>query len=148
MPTSITVDDGKTSVVPGDSTTYTIVVSNSGPSDVTGAAVSDPLPAGVTAANWTFTGSTGGGSVSGPASGSGALATTVDLPVNATVTFTFTTEINPSATGSLTNTAMVTAPGETPVVATDTDTLTPEADLSAALLPWNSRRSLPVDRAA
>ena len=47
------------------STTYTIVVSNDGPSAVTGASVSDPLPAGVTAATWTVAGSSGGGTVTG-----------------------------------------------------------------------------------
>jgi uncharacterized repeat protein (TIGR01451 family) len=132
MSTSITVDDGKTSAVPGTSTTYTIVVSNSGPAAVTGASVSDALPAGVTAANWTSS-TTGGGSVTGPASGSGALTTTVDLPANATVTFSFTATIDPSATGSLVNAATVSAPGETPFTVVDTDTLTPQADLSVTM---------------
>jgi uncharacterized repeat protein (TIGR01451 family) len=87
------IDDTKTSVAPGTDTTYTIVVSNTGPSDVTGASVSDPLPAGVTAASWQFDGGTNGGSVFGPTSGTGALAATVNLPVNATVTFSFTATI-------------------------------------------------------
>jgi len=132
----ITKTDGATSVVPGTSDTYTMVVSNAGPSAVTGASVSDPLPAGVIGATWVATGFTGGGSVAGPASGSGALATTVDLPVNASVTFTFTPTINPSATGSFANTATVTPPAGTSDPnpannsATDTDTLTPQVDLS------------------
>jgi hypothetical protein len=105
------------------------VVSNTGSSAVTGAFVSDALPAGATAATWTST-TSGGGSVSGPASGSGALATTVNLPANASVTFTFATTINPSATGSFVNTAVVTPPGGFPFATADTDTLTPTADLS------------------
>ena len=72
------------------------MVSNAGPSAVTGASVSDPLPAGVTAATWAFAGQTGGGSVTGPTGGSGALATTVDLPAGATVTFTFTVQVSPA----------------------------------------------------
>ena len=127
---TITKDDGKTTVVPGTSTTYTITVGNSGPSDVVGAALSDPLPAGVTAAIWAFAGATGGGTVSGPSSGTGALATTVNLPVGATITFTFTVQVASSATGSLVNTATATPPGGTPASVTDTDSLTPEADLS------------------
>jgi uncharacterized repeat protein (TIGR01451 family) len=126
------IDDTKTSVVPGTDTTYTIVVSNTGTSPVSGASVSDPLPDGVTAASWMFTGSTNGGSVFGPTSGTGALAATVNLPVNATVTFSFTATIDPSATGSLANTVTVTTvfdPAET-IVVTDTDTLTPQADLA------------------
>src|SRR5581483_10125217 len=50
---AITKDDGKTTAVPGTSDTYTIVVSNNGPSAVTGASVSDALPADVTSATWT-----------------------------------------------------------------------------------------------
>jgi len=133
---AITKTDGVLAVVPGTADTYTIVVSNPGPSAVTGASVSDPLPAGVIGATSAATGFTGGGSVAGPASGSGALATTVDLPVNASVTFTFTTTINPSATGSISNTVTVSPPAGTSDPnpannsATDTDTLTPQADLS------------------
>jgi uncharacterized repeat protein (TIGR01451 family) len=132
---SITKTDGVLAVVPGTSDTYTIVVSNTGPSAVTGATVSDPLPAGVIAANWAFAGSSGGGSVSGDTSGSGALATTVDLPVNASVTFTFTVQISPSATGTFLNVATVAPPAgvtdNDPIdnSVTDTDTLTPQADL-------------------
>src|SRR5262249_51532893 len=61
---------------------------------------------------------------------------TVDLPVNATVTFSFTVQINPSATGSLVNTATisppagVTDPNLSDNSDTDTDTLTPHADLA------------------
>jgi uncharacterized repeat protein (TIGR01451 family) len=133
---AITKTDGATTAVQGAGATYTIVVSNTGPSAVTGASVSDPLPAGVIGATWAATGFTGGGSVSGPANGSGALATTVDLPVNASVTFTFTPTIDPGATGTISNTATVSPPaGVTDTDpgnngATDSDTLTPQADLS------------------
>lgn len=135
---SVTKTDGVdvTSAVPGGSITYTIVVSNAGPSAVVGATVSDPLPAGASAGSWTATTSSGGGTVTGPSSGTGALLTTVDLPVGASVTFTFEVQISPSATGVLTNTATVTAPpGVTDPdpgdnTATDTDALTPQADLS------------------
>ena len=87
-------------------------------------------------ANQTTTASSGGGSVSGPTGGSGALATTVDLPVGASVTFTFTVQISPSATGTLDNTASVappagvTDPNLANNNASDTDTLTPQADLA------------------
>jgi len=132
MSINLSVDDGKTSVLPGTSDPYIIVVSNTGPSAVTGAFVSDALPAGATAATWTSTIS-GGASVTGPASGSGALATTVNLPASASVTFTFATTINPSATGSFVNAATVTPPGGIPFVTADTDTLTPTADLSVTI---------------
>ena len=129
---TISKDDGTPTAVPGTSTTYTITVSNAGPSTATGAALSDPLPVGVSAASWTFVSETGGGSVTGPASGSGALDTTITLPPGASLTFSFTATIDPSATGSLTNTATVTPSGGTAIGGTDVDTLTPEADLSVA----------------
>jgi hypothetical protein len=61
MSINLLMTDGAATLVPGISDTYTIVVSNAGPTN-----------------------------------GTGALATTVNLPVNASVTFTFTTTINPS----------------------------------------------------
>jgi len=45
---SIFKTDGWDSVVPGTNNTYTITVTNNGPSTVTSAEVSDPLPAGTT----------------------------------------------------------------------------------------------------
>jgi uncharacterized repeat protein (TIGR01451 family) len=131
MSINLSVDDGKTTVLPGTIDTYTIVVSNTGPNAVTGASVFDALPAGATGATWLA--STGSANVTGPTSGSGALATTVNLPVNASVTFTFATTINPSVTGSFVNAAVVTPPGGTPFTAADTDTLTPTADLSVII---------------
>src|SRR5262249_28014784 len=68
--------------------------------------------------------------VTGPLSGTGALATTVNLPPGATITFRFVAAIDPTATGTLTNTATVTPPGGTPTSGSDTDALTPQADLS------------------
>src|SRR5262249_10245347 len=114
----------------------TIVVSNNGPSAVTGARVSDFVPADVNSASWTVTESSGGGLVTGLSSGTGALDTTVDLPANATVTFTFTVQVDPSATGTLSNTATISPPpGVTDPTpgnnsATDNNALTPQADLS------------------
>jgi uncharacterized repeat protein (TIGR01451 family) len=129
----ITIDDGATSVVPGTSDIYTITVSNAGGEDVTGASVSVPLPASVTAATWTSVGAGGG---TGTASGSGAIADTVNLPVGASVTYIFTVEVPPSATGTLDITGTITPPlavtDPDPAnnSATDTDALTPVADLA------------------
>src|SRR5262249_5234014 len=92
---SATKHEGETAEGPGASTTRTIPVSNPGPSDATGVSVSDPLPLGVTAAaTWAFTGATGGGSISGPPSSTGPLSATVNLPAGASVTFTFTVQID------------------------------------------------------
>ena len=116
-------------VVPGTGETYTIVVSNSGPSAVTGASVVDTLPAFFTSDTWTATQS--GGASGFSASGSGNINDTVNLPVVSSITYTVTGTVSPSATGTLINTATVTAPaGVTDPnlannTATDTDTITP-----------------------
>ena len=130
---TITKTDGTATAVPGQSTTYTVVVTNTGPSSVTGASVTDIVPAGVTTMTWTCAGA-GGGTC--PAAGSGSISTSVDLPVGASVTFIITAAVGAGVTGTLTNTATVAAPlGVTDTVAgnntaTDVDSLTPRADLS------------------
>ena len=82
-----------TSVVPGPRTTYTIVVTNNGPSDVTGATVSDTLPSSP--------GSPGAASASAgsscAASGTGDINDTVNLLAGGTVTFTVTATVKSSA---------------------------------------------------
>ena len=130
---AITKTNGVTTVTPGGSTIYTITVSNAGPSNAVGVTVADTLPAALTA-TWTGVGSDGG---TGPTSGSGNINTSsVSLPVGASFTFTVSADIAASATGNLSNTATITPPGSvtdsTPAnnSATDTDTLTPQADLA------------------
>jgi uncharacterized repeat protein (TIGR01451 family) len=122
---SVTKTDGTTTAVPGTSTTYTIVVSNAGPSTATNVSVSDPVPAGVTSATW---------SGNGQSNVSGALSDTIaSLAPGASVTYTLTVQISPSATGSLVNTVTISAASDTTPgnnSATDTDTLTPQANVS------------------
>jgi uncharacterized repeat protein (TIGR01451 family) len=130
---SITKTDGQASAVPGSLVTYTIIAGNTGPSPATGATVADMVPAAITGATWTCSGA-GGGTCA--ASGSGDINDTVDLPEGTIVTYTLTGTVSASATGSLSNTATVTAPAgvtdPSPAdnSATDTDTLTPQANLS------------------
>src|ERR1700741_4144561 len=47
-----TMTDGKTSVVPGTSTTYTITVTNNGPSTVTSLTLADTIPAALLNSNF------------------------------------------------------------------------------------------------
>lgn len=129
----ITKSDGKTTVVPGTINTYTIVVSNVGPSPVTGATVADLFPGTFT--DVTYTATATGGATGFAASGSGNLSNTVNMPVGSTITYTVTGKVSPAATGNLVNTATVAPPAgvndPTPDnnSATDTDTLTPQADV-------------------
>jgi uncharacterized repeat protein (TIGR01451 family) len=130
---TITNTDGQATYVPGTSVTYTIVVSNSGPSPVVGATVTDVFPAAIVSD--VSTASATGGATGFTASGSGNINDTVTMPVNSTITYTVTASISPSATGNLVNTASVTPPANVTDpnpnnnMATDTDTLA-AADLS------------------
>jgi uncharacterized repeat protein (TIGR01451 family) len=104
---SIVKSDGVSTVTPGNGVTYTIVVSNAGPSPANGAIVNDVLPATLLGATWTCVGA-GGGTCT--ASGSGNINDSVNLPAGASVTYTLTATLNASASGSLVNTATVSAP--------------------------------------
>jgi len=104
----ITKSDGITSAVPGASVTYNLVVTNAGPDSVTGAVVADTLPAALTGA--TFTATATGGAANFDATGSGSINDTVDLPSGSSITYVVTGTVSAAATGSLTNTATVTAP--------------------------------------
>src|SRR5262249_2240490 len=94
--------------VPGTPLTYTIVVSNAGPSDATNARVQDALPAPVAAFTWTCTAS--GGAACGTAAGSGSIDALVTLPAGTSATFAVTGTVPADATGALINTATVTPP--------------------------------------
>ncbi len=131
----ITKKDGKATAVPGTSDTYTIVVTNTGPGNVTGATVMDTFPAIFTGVTWTATAT--GGATGFTASGNGNINdTAVTMPVGSTITYLATGTISPDATGTLSNTATVTPPASvtdpnlTNNSTTDTDTLTPQNDIS------------------
>ena len=123
----VTVTDGKTSAVAGSKNTYTIVVTNAGPSKVTGAVVKDTFPSTFTGVTYTATQS--GGASGFTASGSGNISNTITMPPASKITYKATGTISASATGSISNTATVTPPsGVTDPntannSATDTDTL-------------------------
>ncbi len=124
----ITKTDGVATATPGGSVTYTITASNGSATPATGATVADTFPAILTC-TWTCVGA-GGGTCT--ASGSGNLNDTVNLPAGASVTYTASCAISAAATGTLSNTATVTVAGDPNAAnnsATDTDTLTPQANL-------------------
>jgi uncharacterized repeat protein (TIGR01451 family) len=129
----ITKSDGSATYTPGGNVTYSIVVTNVGPSNVTGAAISDALPSGIVTANWAAMGA--GGASGFTASGSGPISDTVNLPVNGTIFYTVTMAVPMGRTGNLVNTATVappsgvTDPNMTNNSATDTDTQASVADL-------------------
>ncbi len=131
---AVTKTDGAANYAPGTSTTYTIVVTNNGPANVTGATVVDPLPAGIAAAAWTC--AAAAGSSCGAANGSGSLNTTVNLQNGGTATYTVVAQIGAGATGALVNTVTVAPPAGTtdPTPGNNTATDTDAPALQAASL--------------
>lgn len=125
--------DGQAAALPGSPLTYTIVVTNAGPSDAVGVLVTDVFPSALESVTWSCTAS--GGSLC-PASGGGSIGAVVDLAAGGTATFLATGMITASATGALTNTATLSDDSDqTPEnnTATDTTLLTAAVDLGLAL---------------
>ena len=127
---SITKSDAPDPVTPGGTLTYTLTVTNGGPTGATSVSVTDTLPAGVTfvsasGAGWTCTQS--GGTVT---------CTRASLAAAATATITIVVTVNPTTTGTITNTATVTSVTADPNTANNTATATTtvggRADLSIA----------------
>src|SRR6185369_8972255 len=130
---SITKTDGITTVLAGASPTYTIKVTNPATVAVTNVAVADTFPAALTGCAWTCVASGTGACES--ASGSGNIATTANTIAGSsgTLTFSATCTVSGTATGSLVNSASVAYGNDINAAnnsATDTDTITPLADLS------------------
>jgi uncharacterized repeat protein (TIGR01451 family) len=132
---SITKTDGISVYTPGGSATYTIVVNNIGPLNVTGAAFLDNKPTQITSWTWTCVAETGAACLAGPVTPAGNFSDTVNIPAGKKVTYHVVATISPAAFGDLVNTATITAPIGTPDpvltnnTATDTDA-GPSADLS------------------
>ncbi len=104
----VTKTDGISIVYPRYSGAYTIVARNFGPGPITGARVTDTIPAGLTGVTWTCVASSG---ASCTASGTGSIsASSVNLPVNATATFTVNYTVADSFFGSIMNTALIAPP--------------------------------------
>ena len=127
---SVTNSDGVSTATPGGSVTYTITASNAGPNDALGSTVADTFPASLTC-SWSCVGTNAGTCA---ASGYGNINDTVNLPNGGSVTYTANCSVSAGAKGSLSNTAMVIAPGgitdSTPGNNSATDTDTFAADLS------------------
>ncbi len=96
--------------VRGSVMTYTVIVHNSGPADVTGARLDDDLPEPpLTAISWTATGTT---STVFNESGSGDIHELVNIPAGGTITYKITATLNSTFLGTLTNTATIQTPAD------------------------------------
>jgi len=124
---SITNDDGATNYVAGGTLTYTVIVTNYGPDGLSGVVISDIIPPQIMTWSWACTGQNNGASGCDPVANGADFNDIVDLPNGASIVYTVTANISPSASGDLVNTSSVsppagytdTAPGNN--FATDTD---------------------------
>jgi uncharacterized repeat protein (TIGR01451 family) len=101
---------GPASVTAGANATYSITVANGGPSDAASVTLTDTVPAGTTfvSENQT-TGPTFACTTPVPGAGGTITCTIATLPAGASATFSVVVNISVAATGSITNTATVTA---------------------------------------
>lgn len=125
---TITKNDNVTSATPGSTLTYTIQVSNAGPSNASNVVVTDALPAGVTFAN----GSAPGGTISQTGSSLSIPFGTVAAGSSATASVTI--NIGTATRGTLTNSVNVTGTGVTAgtLTATENTPLVPSFDITVA----------------
>ena len=88
---AVTVSDGASAGAVGSTPTYTVVVTNDGPTPVVGAVLTQPIVSGLTVGTWTCNGA-GGGACQGGTPAPGALpggGVLLDIPVGGSVTLTF-----------------------------------------------------------
>ena len=134
----VTKDNGTTSVNAGGTTTYTVRVTNNGPSSLTGATFSDPAATGLTKTAVACSSAASNQCAAAP-SIANVEAGTVSLPALASGAFyEVTIAANVTATsGSVANAATATVPSGTTdpnsannTAITDTDTVTPKPVLT------------------
>ncbi|RFS20711.1 DUF11 domain-containing protein [Chitinophaga silvatica] len=101
---------GPSTIIAGQQIIYNITVSNQGISDAVNAAITDLVPAPITQVSWQTT-VTGTATINGSSSGVGNninISANIPTGVNNTVMITVTGLVPRSATGTITNTAVVT----------------------------------------
>jgi uncharacterized repeat protein (TIGR01451 family) len=100
---SITKVESSDPVIGGTNLTYTLTVSNTGPSNATSLVVTDTLPANITYQSYSLN----TGWTCALLTDNQLRCTRSGLLFNNSSTFTILTRVNPNATGSLSNTAVV-----------------------------------------
>ncbi|WP_316759939.1 gliding motility-associated C-terminal domain-containing protein [Pedobacter aquatilis] len=103
--------NGPSSIVSGTNIIYTIEVGNTGPSDAINASIADLIPSEILSPSWTSTTQGTARILSGGTGSGNTLQTVANVPAGAAnkVIITIIGKASPSYSGSITNTASVTA---------------------------------------
>ena len=145
----ITNTNNLSEVRPDQSVTYSVVVTNNGPSDVDGAQVSNIFPSELT--NVTYA-SVGEGGATGNTSGTDAINDLVSLPAGSTIRYTVFAHVPANARGQLSSSATVTLPVEVSETelsnnsATDTTTIVRSLTDVAVSIQGNASEAIPGTR--
>ena len=140
---AIAKTDGQSGYVAGTPITYTLTVTNAGPSNAAPVNVSDTVPAGITGVTASCTAAGTASCGTNASAGNNVAFTGASVPAGAghSLTITISGTVDPGTTGTLVNTAQVTVPAGAPYSdpspannsATDTDAPgTPVVDLAIA----------------
>ena len=126
-----------TTVTPGGTITYTVVVSNTGVVPADGTPVDDPMAAGIASQTWTCSASAGAACTT--ASGTGSISDVIaTFPAGGFVTYTVTALVDATPPAIVSNTVTVTptdpttvcTPGNTPGPCVATANVTSNAQIS------------------
>jgi len=127
---SVTKADSPDPVAAGADISYTIVIGNAGPNTATAVVLSDVIPANTTF----FSSFVNAGALICASAGGTFQCTLASLPASGTAQVTLTVNVNPGTTGSISNTATVSAatsdPDGTNNSASATTAVLSDADLS------------------
>jgi uncharacterized repeat protein (TIGR01451 family) len=106
----IAKDDQRDVLIPGQTTTYAIVVANAGPNAVVAARLVDDVPALLSGVTWACVAAQSTATCPLPATGSGDLDTLIDLASGTFVRFDVTGTVDATPGQVIVNTASVTTP--------------------------------------
>lgn len=110
----ITKSNGVLVYSAGGTLTYSVVVTNNGPGNVTGALLSDNIQQQIASWSWACTSQNNGATGCDPADNStGNFNDTVNLPSGGSIVYTVGANIRSDAAGNLINTASIQAPSDT-----------------------------------
>ncbi len=143
---AITKTDSVSTIPAGDPVTYVVHASNLSAWDLATGTVSDTMSSKLSNVTWTCS-ATSGSTCS--ASGTGSISDTVSIKAGGSVTYTVHATVIVTQTGSLVNTASISAPGlndpnPSNNSATDTDTIQPATPPSINTQPANATVTAPA----